>query len=112
MKLKCIPADLQVDELVASLRSNGGPFAMCLLPRQWSGTLEAIDTIVSRWNIPRSQTAWAGLKDRHARTSQYVTIKGGPRQGMQAGQVDLKFLGYSNRPVHPRDIVSNRFTVV
>ncbi|WP_254512646.1 tRNA pseudouridine(13) synthase TruD [Anatilimnocola floriformis] len=112
MKLKCIPADFQVDELITSLRSNGGGFALYLLTKQSIGTLEAIDHIVNRWNIPRSQIAWAGLKDRHARTSQYVTIKGGPRQGMQAGQVDLKFLGYATRPVHPRDIVSNRFTVV
>lgn len=111
MKLKCIPADFQVDEQV-TLRSSGGPFALYLLTKQSIGTLEAIDQIVNRWNIPRSQIAWAGLKDRHARTSQYVTIKGGPKQGLQFGGIELKYLGYASRPVHPRDIVSNRFTVV
>lgn len=111
MKLKCIPADFQVDEQV-TLRSSGGPFALYLLEKESLGTLEAVDRIVSRWNIPRSQIAWAGLKDRHARTSQYVTIKGGPKQGLQAGGVELRFLGYASRPVHPRDIVSNQFTVV
>jgi tRNA pseudouridine13 synthase len=111
MKLKCIPADFQVDEQVA-FRSTGGPFALYLLEKESLGTLEAIDRIVSRWNIPRSQIAWAGLKDRHARTSQYVTIKGGPRQGLQAGGVELRFLGHAARPVHPRDIVSNKFTIV
>lgn len=111
MKLKCIPADFRVDEQVA-LRSTGGPFALYLMSKESLGTLEAIDQIVSRWNIPRQQIAWAGLKDRHAFTSQYVTIKGGPRQNMQAGKLELKFLGYAARPVHPRDIVSNRFRVV
>jgi tRNA pseudouridine13 synthase len=111
MKLKCLPADFQVDEQV-TLRSSGGPFALYLLEKESIGTLEAIDQVVSRWNIPRSQIAWAGLKDRHARTSQYVTIKSGPKQGLQAGKIELKFLGYASRPVHPRDIVSNRFTVV
>lgn len=118
MKLKCLPADFQVDEEV-TLRSDsggglrgGGPFALYLLEKESVGTLEAIDQIVNRWNIPRSQIAWAGLKDRHARTSQYVTIKGGPKQGLQSYKVELKFLGYASRPVHPRDIVSNRFTVV
>lgn len=111
MKLKCIPADFQVDEQVA-LRSDGGPFALYLLTKQSIGTMEAIDQIVQRWNIARSQIAWAGLKDRHARTSQYVTIKGGPRQSLQFGCIELKYLGYTSRPVHPRDIVSNRFTVV
>jgi tRNA pseudouridine13 synthase len=111
MKLKCIPADFQVDEQVA-LRSDGGPFALYLLTKQSIGTMEAVDQIVQRWNIARSQIAWAGLKDRHARTSQYVTIKGGPRQSLQFGCIELKYLGYTSRPVHPRDIVSNRFTVV
>lgn len=111
MKLKCIPADFQVDEQV-TLRSTGGPFALYLLEKESLGTLEAIDRIVSRWNIPRSQIAWAGLKDRHARTSQYVTIKGGPKQELQAGSIELRFLGYASRPVHPRDIVGNKFTVV
>jgi tRNA pseudouridine13 synthase len=111
MKLKCIPADFQVAEQV-TLRSTGGPFALYLLEKESLGTLEAIDRVVSRWNIPRSQIAWAGLKDRHARTSQYVTIKGGPKQALSAGGVELRFLGYASRPVHPRDIVGNQFTVV
>lgn len=111
MKLKCIPADFRVEEQV-TLQSTGGSFALYLLNKESLGTLEAIDHVVNRWNIPRQQIAWAGLKDRHAFTSQYVTIKGGPRQNMQAGKLELKFLGYAARPVHPRDIVSNRFRVV
>lgn len=111
MKLKCVPADFQVEEQV-TLRSTGGPFALYLLNKESLGTLEAIDLIIRRWNFARPQIAWAGLKDKHARTSQYVTIKGGPKQSLQAGGVELKFLGYAARPVHPKDIVGNRFTVV
>ncbi|WP_425618319.1 tRNA pseudouridine(13) synthase TruD [Anatilimnocola sp. NA78] len=111
MKLKCIPADFRVEEQI-TLRSTGGPFALYLLNKESIGTLEAIDHIVQRWNFSRPQIAWAGLKDRHARTSQYITVKGGPRQNMEAGGIQLQFLGYAARPVHPRDIVSNRFTVV
>src|SRR5687767_5198896 len=111
MKLKCVPADFQVEEQV-TLRTTGGPFALYLLSKESLGTLEAIDQIIRRWNFSRPQLAWAGLKDRHARTSQYLTIKGGPKQSMQAGGIELKFLGYASRPVHPRDIISNRFTVV
>ncbi len=111
MKLKCVPADFQVEEEI-TLRTTGGPFALYLLQKESIGTLEAIDQIVNRWNFSRPQIAWAGLKDRHARTSQYVTVKGGPKQSMEAGGIQLRFLGYAARPVHPRDIVSNRFTVV
>jgi tRNA pseudouridine13 synthase len=111
MKLKCVPADFQVEELV-TLRTTGGPFALYLLNRESLGTLEAIDQIIRRWNFARPQLAWAGLKDRHARTSQYLTIKGGPKHSLQAGGLELRYLGDASRPVHAKDIIGNRFTVV
>jgi tRNA pseudouridine13 synthase len=68
--------------------------------------------VLHRWNLSRQQVAYAGLKDRHARTVQFVTIKGGPRRGLSQANLDLEYVGQAGRPIHARDIRANRFVVV
>ena len=111
MKLKRIPEDFQVEELVA-LRPGSGPFALYRLTKQALGTPEAVDAVLQKWNLARGQVAYAGMKDRHALTRQFVTIKGGPRQGMRQTNLELEYVGQSPRPIEARDITSNRFIVV
>lgn len=111
MKLKRIPEDFQVEELVA-LRPGSGPFGLYRLTKQALGTPEAIDAVLQKWNLARGQIAYAGMKDRHALTRQFVTIKGGPRQGMRQTNLELEYLGQAPRPIEARDITSNRFIVV
>ncbi len=111
MKLKRLPEDFQVEEQV-ELAPRGGPFALYRLTKQSLGTPEAIDAILRRWNLARGQVAYAGLKDRHALTTQFVTIKGGPRRGLEQTNLKLEYVGQAGRPIHARDIVANRFVVV
>ena len=77
-----------------------------------AGHARTLDRILARWNLPRGKTAYAGLKDKYALTTQYITIHGGPRQNLQAGGLWLDYLGQTNRPVHARDIAANQFAVV
>jgi tRNA pseudouridine13 synthase len=111
MKLKRIVEDFQVEEQVA-LSPQGGPFALYRLTKQSLGTPEAIDAILHRWNLGRGQVAYAGLKDRHALTKQFITIKGGPRQRLSQENLQLEYLGQTGRPIHARDITANSFVVV
>ncbi len=111
MKLKRLPEDFQVEEQV-ELAPQGGAFALYKLTKQSLGTPEAIDAILQKWNLPRWQVAYAGLKDRHALTTQFVTIKGGPRRGFQQTNLNLEYVGQAGRPVEARDIAANRFVVV
>lgn len=111
MKLKSSPEDFQVDEQVG-LRPTGGRFALYRLTKTSLGTPEAIDAVLQKWNLSRQAVAYAGLKDRHALTRQFVTIQEGPRRGYRQTHLELEYLGQVGRPVHPRDIVANRFTVV
>ena len=103
MKLKRIVEDFQVEELVG-LAARGGPFAFYRLTKQSLGTPEAIDAILHRWNLGRWQVAYAGLKDRHALTKQFVTIKGGPRRGLAETNLQLDYVGQADRPIQARDI--------
>ncbi len=111
MKLKRLPEDFEVEEQV-ELAPRGGPFALYRLTKQGLGTPEAIDAVLAQWNLSRFQVAYAGLKDRHAKTTQLVTIKGGPRRGFRQENLELEYVGQVGRPIQARDITANRFTVV
>ena len=99
MKLKRIPDDFQVAEQIA-LEATGGPIALYQLTKQSLGTREALDAIARRWNLPRRAVAFAGLKDRHALTRQFVTIEGGPRRGMGQTNLELEYVGQTPRHIH------------
>jgi tRNA pseudouridine13 synthase len=111
MKLKCTPDDFEVEEKTA-LRPSTGPFGLYRLTKTSLGTPEAIDAILQKWNLARWQVAYAGLKDKHALTRQYVTMKGGPRQGLRQTNLELEYLGQVREPIHAKDIVANAFTIV
>jgi tRNA pseudouridine13 synthase len=111
MKLKRIPGDFQVEERSA-LQPVGGPFALYRLTKSSLGTPEAIDAVLQRWKLPRQAAAFAGLKDRHALTSQAVTIYNGPRRSLKQQNLELEYVGQAPRAVHAGDILGNAFVVV
>ncbi len=111
MKLKRIVEDFQVEEQIA-LTPGAGPFALYRLTKQSLGTLEAIEALVNRWKLHRGDVAFAGLKDKHALTTQYVTIAGGPRRNLEQTSFSVEHVGQVARPIHASDISNNRFEVV
>src|SRR5690348_13051 len=111
MKLKRLPEDFQVTE-ESPLRSDDGPFGLYRLTKQSLSTLEAVDAIARRWNLPRAQIAFAGLKDKHALTTQHLTIHGGPRRGWSESNLAVEYVGQVARAIHASDILANRFVIV
>lgn len=111
MKLKCIPEDFQVEELT-SVAPDQGSFALYRLVKESMGTPEAIAAVISRFNVHRRQVSYGGLKDKHARTLQYLTIHRGPRRSISQTSLSLEYLGQTNRAYTSADINGNRFTVV
>lgn len=108
MKLRRIPEDFQVDELTAPL-SSGGPFALYRLTKTSIGTPEAIQAIVQRWNVHRKRLSYGGLKDRHAVTTQYLTIHNGPRKSLQQKSLQLEYVGQTAVAFTAAEITGNRF---
>lgn len=111
MKLRRLPEDFQVDE-VTTVRPDGGPFALYRLTKKSIGTPEAISAIVERWNIQRKRMSYGGLKDRHAVTTQHVTIHNGPRKDLQLKTLEMEYLGQTQQPFTPAEIDANRFQLV
>lgn len=92
--------------------ADSGEFGLYRLTKRGLGTPEAVDAVARRWNLSRDQIAFGGLKDRHAVTTQYLTIHRGPRRGLRQTNFELEYLGQSQRPFGAADILGNRFRIV
>jgi tRNA pseudouridine13 synthase len=112
VKLRRVPEDFFVEELTDFPIGREGNIAVYRLTKTGLGTLEAIDAIIQRWNIERWKMSWGGLKDRHAVTSQYVTIDRGPRRNLEQKSLELEYLGQSSKKFTAADIRANRFSLV
>lgn len=113
MKLKRLPEDFQVEELpVVAEGEPRGRFVYYRLTKCGLGTLEAIEAVSRRWNIAGRRISYGGLKDRHARTIQYLTIFEGPERPLHESSFDLEPVGRRSEPYGPAHFRGNRFVVV
>ena len=112
MKLKRLPEDFQVEELTEFAPADSGEFAFYRLTKRGLGTPEAIDAVVERWKLSRERVSFGGLKDRHAVTTQFITIHRGPRRDLRQTNIELEYLGQSQRPFAAADFIGNRFRIV
>lgn len=111
MKLKRLPEDFQVEELTAAV-PGGGDYAFYRLTKRSLGTPEAIDRLLTRLKLQRHRVSYGGLKDRHALTRQYITVRFGPPHGFVTDLLQLDYLGQVDRAFTPQQIAGNRFTIV
>jgi len=111
VKLKRLPEDFQVDEL-SQVTPASGEYSLYQLTKQSIGTPEVINSVVERWKIPRRRISYGGLKDKHALTTQFVTVHHGPRKPLSQKSFELLYLGQVNGPFTATDIDGNRFTIV
>jgi len=112
MKLKCTPEDFQVDERTEFPIGDEGSFAVYRLTKRGLTTPDAIDALARRWKLDRQKISYGGLKDRHALTSQFLTVFRGPRRELMQTNMSLKYLGQAIRPYKPTDIAGNAFSLV
>lgn len=111
MKLRRLPEDFHVQEL-AAVPADGGPFALYRMTKRSLGTPEAVAAISRQLNLPRQRFSYGGLKDRHAVTVQYLTIRNGPRRDLQQRGLQLEYLGQTRHAWTSRSIHGNRFRIV
>lgn len=99
MKLKRLPEDFHVEELpVVAQGEPRGRFVYYRLTKRGLGTLEAIEAISRRWNVPGRRISYGGLKDRHAVTVQYLTIFEGPERPLhEQASTSSRSGGFPNR---------------
>jgi tRNA pseudouridine13 synthase len=109
MKLKQSPDDFRVEERTDLVPQPTGPFALYRLEKRGWSTPDAVAGVVRRWRLEPGRLAYGGLKDRHAWTTQHVTIFHGPRRGLRHHDVTLHYLGQTPHPFSSHDIRCNAF---
>lgn len=111
MKLKQRPEDFRVEELTAAVETEAGEFAFYRLDKTGWTTPDALAAIRRRWQIDFRRLSYGGLKDRHAVTSQFLTIFRGPKRNLTHERITLTYLGQRPEPYTAADISANRFAI-
>ena len=111
MKLKQSPEDFRVEEVADSLPGETGDFALYRLDKVGWTTPDALAAIRRRWPIDWRRLSYGGLKDRHAATSQFLTIFRGPKRNLTHQRISVTYLGQRAEPFTAADLRANRFTI-
>jgi len=111
MKLKQRPEDFRVEELTDAIAGDTGDFAFYRLDKTGWTTPDALAAIRRRWQIDSRRLSYGGLKDRHAVTSQHLTIFRGPKRNLSFERITLNYLGQRTEPFTASDIRANRFAI-
>jgi len=122
MSIKKSPADFQVEEVLAPAYTSTvteipGPFTLYRLTKESLATPEAASLIARHVKAPSGAVAYAGLKDKHARTTQHVTINFSQvgteaPTSLKGPSWSLERLGYVGVPITAAAISANRFHIV
>src|ERR671933_272617 len=109
MKLRQHPDDFRVEEVTAVRPGQQGAHALYRLEKCGWSTPDALAALRRRWKVDPRRLSYGGLKDRHARTVQYLTVFHGPRRNLTHHGVTVTYLGQVAAPYTSRDIACNRF---
>ena len=125
MTIRRTPEDFRVEELTsgefrASLAPEwtpSNPFAAYSLEKISLATPDALGFIARDMKIPRTAVSAAGLKDRHAVTTQTITIDSAAMRGRTPRWAEgenwrMQRIGFAPRAAESSIIAANRFTLV
>ncbi len=111
MRLKTIPEDFRVRELLDWDEVPEGNFVVHSLHKEKLSTPEALALLVRDGGVDRSTIAYAGLKDRQAVTDQFVTIE---RRAVELDLPNLRLrpVGRTHAPINSKQSRGNAFRIV
>lgn len=112
LKIKVKPQDFIVEEIAELPLVKNGRFGVYFLKKEGWNTLELLLELSRELNIPFRSFSYGGRKDRHALTSQYITIEGEKVKEIKHNNYSLEFVGFMERPMGPDLIRENKFQVV
>lgn len=112
MRFKVVPEDFVVEERARLPLSVGGAYAVYRVRKRGVTTLQVQERLAARLRVPKSAVVFPALKDKDAVAVQYACVKGGGPGRLTGAGFSAEFLGRCARPLSPRDLEGNRFTVV
>lgn len=97
-KIRQSAEDFQVDEVPAYLPSGTGTHLFVHFRKTDLDTPVAVSRIAEGLGVTRDRTGWAGLKDRHAITTQWASFEGGDAE--RARQLQLEGIEILEAALH------------
>ena len=110
MKLKKLPSDFVVEEVNTLQPKQTGAFRLYEMKKTGTEAFSAIQALSRENRVPESEIGFAGLKDTHAETTQYITVPAG-RELKAVQGVKLRQLGFVDQPIKVGSLEGNRFTI-
>jgi tRNA pseudouridine13 synthase len=110
-KIKQLPEDFIVEELSNIEIAEKGEYNYFILKKKDFDTEKAVLKISDFFRIQRRLFGYAGNKDRHAVTKQYVSVKGRIKEH-DFNDFSIKIVGYGDKPISLGDLTGNKFTIV
>ena len=111
MRIKSMPGDFQVREVLEFEMADGGEYYVHRLRKEKLDTLEALTILTRETGITREDIAFAGLKDRQAETEQWISIRG-RRVDIDRHGLSIEFIGRSATPITSKLSAGNEFKIV
>src|SRR5262245_47456001 len=111
MKLRQHPDDFRVEEVSTVESCPEGPFALYRLEKTGWTTPDALAAIRRRWKVDFQRMSYAGLKDRHAHTIQYLRIHNGPEKNLSHSGFTVTYIGRLSHAYKSEHVRTNRFQV-
>ena len=113
MKLKQTPYDFVVEEIPnIDIFKEKKEHTIFILEKQEIDTFEALRLISNNFLISLFEIGYAGLKDKHGLTKQYISI---PTKynitSKNIEKIKLEFVGYCNKKIKIGDLNGNKFTI-
>lgn len=114
MKLKQLSSDFFVEEIPnITLSQEKKAHSIFIMKKTGLDAFNAIRLISEKTSIPFFEIGYAGLKDKHAVTKQYISIP--THYSVQFHDTDrlkLFFVGYHNKKIKIGDLKGNKFSIV
>jgi tRNA pseudouridine13 synthase len=114
MLIKQSPEDFIVEEVPLKEWDDAGPFAVFRLSKTNLNTEQAVDIISRKFHISKKDIKYSGTKDKHANTTQYLSIPARPGiSGIQLDEENIKLehVGFTDEPLSLGTLSGNRFII-
>ena len=112
MLIKQAPEDFIVEEIPIDFSGKGDYAIYCLTKKDYN-TEGAIENICKRFGLQRKNIRYAGAKDRHALTSQYISIFKNPgRLSLDSKDLELAFASFHDQPLSLGSLRGNKFRII